>query len=82
MVESFLKTILLPLELESGIRWSYYNGWKGEFPEEVTDLDMLIVSGSLANAYDTASYPWIEVLLKNLAETAGKVKHLGICFGS
>jgi GMP synthase-like glutamine amidotransferase len=51
----------------------------GEFPESLTGIDGLIVTGSPASVHDGA--PWIARLLDLIRGAAGVVPVFGACFG-
>jgi GMP synthase-like glutamine amidotransferase len=56
-----------------------YNVRAGEMPDEVSDHDAYLITGSPAGVYETD--PWIASLKDFLRDAKGKAKLVGICFG-
>ncbi|WP_049986544.1 type 1 glutamine amidotransferase [Halobellus rufus] len=68
---------------EAGARVRVYTyADSGGRPEALADADAVVLSGSTAGVYETASYPWMDELRALVPELVEKrVPTLGVCFG-
>lgn len=69
------------LRLQSQVRYSAWDPKAGQFPDPDT-VDAIVVTGSMAGAYDT--YPWIAPLaefIKLIYTQYPRVRIHGVCFG-
>ncbi|MDF3130701.1 type 1 glutamine amidotransferase [Kiritimatiellaeota bacterium B1221] len=57
--------------------------YRGEFPPDIDEIDLLIVMGGPMSVNDTDNYPWLELekIFISAAINAGKAV-LGICLGA
>jgi GMP synthase-like glutamine amidotransferase len=64
------------------IKSTEYDTRKGEYPEFLNDVDLILITGSINSAYD--DIPWVHQLEEYIIETYRahpRVKWFGSCFG-
>lgn len=60
--------------------FAVYDVERGEYPEDIDDVDAYLITGSKASVYEDE--PWIETLMEFVRELHDRRKKLiGICFG-
>lgn len=63
-----------------GVKWTYYDVCKGQFPAAAGDSDAYVCTGSRHSVYDTVD--WILELKEFVQELSGSsTPFIGVCFG-
>lgn len=72
--------LFVDLLAEPGAEFDVFDNQAGAFPEDVTQYDAVVLTGSAADAH--GDDPWIEKLNQSIRDAhAAKRKIVGVCFG-